>query len=160
MHTLQTLDAAALKTELARVFARYYPEHTADTLAAMHAQMHIQFVAGLAEAPPVDAGSQQKAVRKQPHLARVIQDFKQADPEGARAASRAQAQQVYDELRDAMQSNGANELTYAQVKEMVAHLEPSDYTVRRALNRLEREDVVVRIGRTKFARYRLQTWGR
>ena len=149
-----TLDHLQLKKDFAAVFEKYYPQDTADSLAVIHAQYHLQFVNNVADVPVAD-GDPRRMVKRQAKLARSIQGMRSKDPL-APADKKSLKLDLTGDIMDLLESVGPdNVLSLQQIHAQMAGLQATDYDVRRAILSLLHDEKIVRIGLTKGARYRV-----
>jgi len=157
-----------LKRGFKEVFERYYPADVADSLAVMHAQLHIEFARGLS-AVPVAEGDVRLTItaegRGGNHLsgpgyqrARVAKSLRKArnsDARGPACMQDTSPDMIRSELRDFMISIGAP-VSLTEAHDHLRSFGVSRFRVRMAMKWLESMGVVKRVGsKTKFAKYEM-----
>jgi hypothetical protein len=158
-----------LKRGLSEVFERYYPPDVAESLAVMHAQLHVEFARGLSAVPVAEgdvrftitaAGRGGNHVSspgyQRARVAKALRKARNSDARGPACMQDTSPDMIRSELRDFMISIGEP----VSMKEAHSHLMSfgvSVFRVRQAMKWWESMKVVKRVGtsRTRYAKYQM-----
>lgn len=149
-----TLDPAALRRDFAQVLKQYYPPTTADTLAVLHAQMHLDLAKGMASRvpPPEDTDKLVRALPR-PQTERVLTSMRNAHPTAARGRGLS-AEALYEEVRSMFASLGPDRtISFQELRDEFWMLSSSRRLMHETLQKLITAGLVVRTKKTKGARY-------
>lgn len=156
-----------LKRGFAEVFERYYPADVADSLAVMHAQLHIEFARGLSAVPVAEGNVHQTITAMgrggdKLHMhagierARIAKSLRRARGEEAHGpgVNETSPDMVRSELRDFMLSIG-QPVTLTEAHQHMRSFGISRFRVRMAMQFWEGTGAVKRVGNYKQAKYHL-----
>ena len=163
-HVPITINHMHLKRGLAEVFERYYPADVADSLAVMHAQLHIEFARGLAAVPvaegdvthTITAPKNDNAPRARAGIerARVAKALRRVRGDEARGpgVDDTPPDMVRSELRDYMLSIG-QPVSLTEAHQHMRSFGLSRFRVRMAMEFWVKMGVVKMLGAYKQAKY-------